>query len=250
MLRLIRKFRCLSICIVLAISIASIVFLNSKIQYLFYGNDIGILATLTAGIIDGINPCALAMLLFFLTFLISQSNKDTKILFTGILFAMGTFLAYFLAGIGILKALDFILVIHWLQYAIYSATAIMALVLAYMNFRDVKYAKEHDIGKIKLQLSKKNKTIIHRLIKRNIKSKYKYAISFLLGFVVTLAELLCTGQIYLATMVAIASLEFIPRTIHLIVFNLGFITPIIVISYLLSRGSEIERDKGTGTCLF
>jgi cytochrome c biogenesis protein CcdA len=202
-------------------------------------DDVNFIIILIAGIVDGINPCALSMLLFFITFTAANDSKNTNILLIGTMFAIGTFTAYFLSGIGLLKVIRLGKYITNFHIVIYSFTAILALILAYLNIKDAINAKKYNIGDIKLQLPSKNKEFIHNLIKRLTQYKLKYLVSLILGFLVTLSELLCTGQVYLTTMIAIYKFDSITRILYLTVFNIGFIFPILIISVLIYKGREV-----------
>ena len=202
-------------------------------------DDVNFIIILIAGIVDGINPCALSMLLFFITFTAANDSKNTNILLIGTMFAIGTFTAYFLSGIGLLKVIRLGKYITNFHIVIYSFTAILALILAYLNIKDAINAKKYNIGDIKLQLQSKNKEFIHNLIKRLTQYKLKYLVSLILGFLVTLSELLCTGQVYLTTMIAIYKFDSITRILYLTVFNIGFIFPILIISVLIYKGREV-----------
>ena len=201
--------------------------------------DLNFIIVFIAGMVDGINPCALSMLLFFITFSVANDSKNTNILLLGFMFALGTFISYFLAGVGILKVIYLGKYITNFHIIIYFFTSIIAFLLAYMNLKDAISAGKHDIGNIKLQLPKKNKIFIHNIIKKFTNYKFKYLVSLILGFIVTLSELLCTGQVYLATMVTIHNLDVNIRTAYLLIFNLGFIFPIIIISFVIHKGKEV-----------
>jgi len=79
------------------------------------GGTLGLVVTL-AGLIDGINPCALSVLIFFIT-AISPTLKEKKaILIGGIGFTVGSFLAYFMVGLGLLwfiQSLIFSMLSSW-----------------------------------------------------------------------------------------------------------------------------------------
>lgn len=212
---------------------------NLIISKLRNSQDLNLIIIFIAGIVDGINPCALSMLLFFITFAIANDSKNTNILLIGIMFAIGTFTAYFLSGIGLLKVIYLGKYITNFHRVIYSFTAILAFILAYLNIRDAVNAKKYNIKDIRLQLPSKNKEFIHHLIKRFTQYKFKYLISLILGFLVTLSELLCTGQVYLTTMIAIHKFESVTRILLLLIFNIGFILPILIISIILYRGREV-----------
>jgi hypothetical protein len=59
---------------------------------------------ITGGFIDGIHPCGFAVLLFFIAFLFTLKRTRRAIMGMGALYILGVFLAYFLIGLGILKA--------------------------------------------------------------------------------------------------------------------------------------------------
>jgi hypothetical protein len=67
-----------------------------------------------SGLLDGINPCAFAVLLFFLAFLFrvmqSSPNRETKrrIIEVGTVYITSIYIAYLLIGIGILNAIAFL----------------------------------------------------------------------------------------------------------------------------------------------
>ena len=118
---------------------------------------INIFIFLLSGMIDGINPCALSILIFFIMTLIRLNHNTTNILIFGLLFALGTFIAYSLAGYGIINILFKVKLINNLPKHIYSLAIIFAFVIAFLNFRDAVYAKRLDITNIKLQLPQKIK---------------------------------------------------------------------------------------------
>ena len=63
----------------------------------------GVLTVLGAGLIDGLNPCAFATLIFFISYLTFTGRRGRDILFVGIAFALGVFLTYLLVGVGLAK---------------------------------------------------------------------------------------------------------------------------------------------------
>lgn len=201
--------------------------------------SIGLLILLIAGMIDGINPCALSMLFFFLIFILSIKDKKSSIFLVGVMFAAGTFLSYFLAGLGLLKVMYFARYVKYLNIVLLGLTVLLAFVFAYFNIADAINAKNDNLKDIKLQLPSKNKEFIHNLIRKIAVFKYRYPVAFLGGFLVTLSELLCTGQIYLVTIMSIQMEQGIIRILHLLVFNIGFIIPILILSYLVHKGREV-----------
>lgn len=206
---------------------------------------INIIIFLISGLIDGINPCVLSMLIFFIMTLIRLNHKTTNILVFGFLFALGTFIAYSLAGYGIINILFKINFIKNLPKYIYPLIVVFAFVMAFLNFKDAVYAKKLDIKNIKLQLPKKNKKFIHHLMNKMTSNTFKYISSFVLGFLVTLSELLCTGQIYMTTIITLYQFGELLRNFYLLIFNIGFITPILIITLIFYKTKEIISVSDT-----
>ncbi|MDR5658786.1 hypothetical protein RH915_04715 [Serpentinicella sp. ANB-PHB4] len=201
--------------------------------------SLNLLVFIMAGLVDGINPCALSMLLFFMMTALNMDREKTNIMLIGVMFALGTFIAYFSAGLGLVRLIRYIEVISYLPPLIYGVTVLVAFALGIWNFRDAYYAKKQDLKNVTLQLPSKNKKFIHNMIKKISVNKYKYPIALALGFLVTLAELLCTGQIYFAAMLALQSFGSVSQTLYLVIFNIGFILPILIITYIIHRTKEM-----------
>ncbi|MGB6369619.1 MAG: hypothetical protein WBF68_01105, partial [Atribacterota bacterium] len=63
----------------------------------------GLAAVAVSGLIDGINPCAFASIIFFISYLTLINRKGREILWVGGMFTLSVFLTYFLIGTGALK---------------------------------------------------------------------------------------------------------------------------------------------------
>ena len=57
---------------------------------------------LIAGFIDGLNPCAFATIVFLVSYLSFLGKKSKEILIYGIIFTFGVFIAYIIAGVGLM----------------------------------------------------------------------------------------------------------------------------------------------------
>ena len=63
----------------------------------------GIFAILLAGLVEGLNPCALATLVFFISYLTMIGGKRREILMVGVGFSASSFMTHLLLGFGILS---------------------------------------------------------------------------------------------------------------------------------------------------
>ena len=66
----------------------------------------GLLTVLGAGLIDGLNPCAFATLVFFISYMTFTGRKGRDVLFVGAAFALGVFLTYLLVEMRLLKVVQ------------------------------------------------------------------------------------------------------------------------------------------------
>lgn len=201
------------------------------------------LGIFVAGLLDGINPCSIAMMLFFISFLFmtKDNTSKSKILILGFFFALGTFIAYLGIGIGLFKFIYFFSNMQIIMKGFYLLLFLMAIYLAYINILDYINIKKGKEEEIKNQLSRNMKRRIHSVIKKyNSNSKLIYLTAFVTAFVISFLEFFCTGQIYLPVITYMIKtsegLSYIPL---LILYNLAFILPLLTITVLLHLGREV-----------
>lgn len=198
---------------------------------------------LGAGLIDGINPCAFATLLFFISYIILRSGSRRRILLTGCSFAAGIFCAYFLAGLGLERVVTstswFSIIARWF----YGVLGLLSICLAVFSFRDAARAVLGHAQEMTLQLPGQEKSRIRSLIRAVAGSRLMPLWAFLVAFPVALLEFLCTGQTYLPTIVLIIANQGLHShaVLLLLLYNLLFILPLLVITVLAAAGISSER---------
>jgi len=210
------------------------------------------LTVITAGLIDGINPCAFTVLIFFITFLsfAGYSRKQTVIL--GSFFILAVFFTYLWIGLGLFEVFRRLSFFVLFSFLIYLITAILALILGALSLYDWWiFRKTKDPERIKLKLPGIIKKKIQATIRektddrgevnrRNILKLMLTALSC--GFIVSLLESICTGQLYLPTIVYVLGVpELKVRAwFYLIVYNLMFIAPLLAIFLFALLGTTSE----------
>ena len=162
---------------------------------------LGPLTIVVAGLLDGVNPCALATLVFFISFLAAIGRQRRDLLVVGVAYAIGMFCAYFLMGLGALTMLRLAVSWHGLARAINYAVAAFAFVLALLSFADFRQARRGNMAGITLQLPASLKRRIHQAIHAHMHTTHYLGATFLLGVVLALLESVCTGQVYLPTII-------------------------------------------------
>jgi cytochrome c biogenesis protein CcdA len=206
------------------------------------GAALGILATIfSAGLLDGVNPCAFSTLLFFLSF-ISLRRQDRRSLFlVGLSFIGAVFLAYFLIGLGFLQVLRALLSAGRATYVVKGLISCFAAILVVLNLRDAALARQGRVQDSALQLPKSLKRLSHRVIRSFSVLPFFILGAALSGFLVSVIELACTGQVYLPTLVYMNQSALNHWSILLLLlYNVGFILPLSLVFVLYLFGLQHE----------
>lgn len=203
-------------------------------------------AIIGAGLVDGINPCAFAVIVFFISFLTVYKYNRREIMLIGTSYCVAVFVAYFLLGLGAFKFLYALRGFSYIIKGFYIVTAALCLaffVLAIYDF--CVYTKTKKTDGLLLQLPHSLKVRIHKIMGFFLRDKQKSTFRLVLaalavGFCVSLVEAVCTGQVYLPTCVLIMQdPEFRVRAaFYLVLYNLMFIVPLIAVFILALAGYE------------
>jgi cytochrome c biogenesis protein CcdA/HEAT repeat protein len=193
-----------------------------------------------AGLLDGINPCAFATIIFFLSYLHIAHRSPREILTVGVAFISAVFLTYFSVGLGLSHVVAELSAFSWARAALNWMLALVALVLAWLSFRDGVRAMRGRAGESTLQLPEFLKTRIRGVIRVQAKSLHFVAAAFGSGIVISLLELACTGQVYLPTIVYMMRQGSLGAVGWLLLYNIAFVLPLIVIFILAWMGMKSD----------
>lgn len=193
-----------------------------------------------AGLLDGVNPCAFATIIFFLSYLQIARRSKQEMLLTGAAFILGVFLAYLAAGLLLYQALAtlherFAGIQNWLN----PLFAALALVAAAFSFRDALRARRGRMDEMTLQLPDFLKDRIRGVIRTGVRARRFVIAAFLTGIAISFLELACTGQVYAPIVYQIQQGK-LDAVAMLVLYNLAFITPLIVIFLLAYGGLRSE----------
>jgi thiol-disulfide isomerase/thioredoxin len=202
-----------------------------------------------AGLVDGINPCAFAVIVFFVSFLAVYGYKREEILCIGTFYILAVFITYLLIGLGLFGFLytisNFYLVIKIFYYFVASFCFILFALALYDYFR---YKKTKQTDGLILQLPKFLKKRINLVIGTGLRKKRSSflslsIISFIVGMLVSILEAVCTGQVYLPTIFFILKVPHLrlKAIFYLIVYNLMFVAPLILIFLLSFLGFRSQQ---------
>lgn len=193
--------------------------------------------------IDSINPCAIGVLILMVSVILSNPNASMKrLLITGGAYIFAIFMTYLIAGLGLIYFFSSIPIV-WAEY-LSMAVAVLVLFAGLLEIKDYFwYGKGFSLhipgwAAKKIKLWSTSKTTIGGVM--------------LLGAFVAAVELPCTGAPYLAIL-TILKVDFnLPAFLLLILYNLIFVAPLIVILGMVAAGKKIsdvkkwkEENKGT-----
>ncbi|WP_424245989.1 thiol-disulfide isomerase/thioredoxin [Elusimicrobium posterum] len=215
-------------------------------------NELTLAIVIAGGLIDSFNPCAFAVIVFFISFLTVYGYSKKEIFFVGTAYCASVFLAYFLMGFGLFEVLSFLQRFQWITKLVYFAAAALCLVFFFLSLYDFYiYKKTKKSDGMLLQLPKNLKLRINKIIGFFMRDKQKSlfritAASFAVGFLVSIIEAACTGQVYIPTIIVImedASLRM-QAFKYLVVYNLMFIAPLIVVFVFAMFGMASDTVNG------
>lgn len=213
------------------------------------------LAVISAGLIDGINPCAFTVIVFFISFLAGQGYKRAELVIIGLAFIFSVFLTYLLIGLGVFnffyRMKSFVLLTRVFNLSIGVFSIILGVFALYDFFKFKKTGKTEGLL---LQLPQAIKKQIHSVIgmhyrkTKEEKARPQHIIRLLAsalitGFLVSLLEAVCTGQVYLPT------ISFVLKTSpfkfqafsYLLLYNFMFIIPLLGVFIFALLGTTSEQ---------
>jgi cytochrome c biogenesis protein CcdA len=198
---------------------------------------------IAAGLIDGLNPCAFATIVLFISYLAISGRKGREILSVGTAFTLGVFLAYLLVGLGLwrlLQSLDFLASLgRW----VYLITALLCLFLAIFSLLDYRKARRGELEEMTLSLPHSLRLRINRVIRQTRRARAYVWAAFITGLAVSIIELACTGQVYFPTIIFVMGVPElrVRAVLYLLLYNLMFILPLVVVFILAFRGSTSRQ---------
>lgn len=201
---------------------------------------LGFVPITLAGLADGINPCAFATIAFLVGCLLGSGRK--RALITGLGFSAGVFLTYLLVGLGAFRLLfalrEFTAIRQWFHYG----ALLLLAVFAALALLDAFWLRLKG-GKPLLRMPEKVRLQANALIARKVRTGGFLFGGFVLGCLISLLELACTGQLYLPTILFLIESGSGGATpyLYLLLYNVMFILPLLAVLLLCLRGMAVKR---------
>lgn len=216
--------------------------LPSEIRERFRSFRVG--AVIVAGLVDGVNPCAFTTIIFLLSMLAYLGKSRRQLAVVGIGFTSAVFVTYLLLGFAFFRAIKVFSVSHGISTGLAYGVATLTFVLAVWSLVDfIRYVRTRDVKKVTLGLPKSIKARIHKVIRVGLSTRSLLLGSVTVGFLVALLESLCTGQVYLPTIVLVAREPGLRANAlgYLVLYNLMFIAPLVGLLMIAYFGVKSDR---------
>lgn len=194
-----------------------------ELQNRFAGSENLLPLILVSGFLDGLNPCAFAVLLFFIAFLFTIQRAKKDILKVGLVYILMIYLAYLGIGLGLMNAIE----ISGQSHLMAVIGAWLVIILGLINIKDFFW-----YGKgISLTIPKFSTETIH-----NLMHKATIPSAIVLGILVGLCTFPCSGGIYVA-IIGLLSLQttFAQGLMYLLIYNFVFVLPLIIVLFAVSN---------------
>ena len=160
----------------------------------------------------------------------------------GLFFTLSVFTTYLLIGLGLFKTIRIAssfsiisIIIRWILIAVLFTFAAISI----YDYFLIRSGRQKDII---LKLPSFIKKQIQKTIKTHVRSTALIVSAVVLGFLVSLFELACTGQVYFPTIVYLVQIKKeITAYMFLIIYNVGFIIPLLTVFILTYRGVNSKK---------
>lgn len=169
------------------------------------------------GFLDGIHPCAIAILIFFIAFLLALQRTLKNIFLLGLVYVFVIYLTYLTVGIGLLSGM----VLFGQPHFFAKFGSWLLIILGALNIKEALFPGLP--GRLRMPKISGGK-IENFLTKATLPAVAAGA------FLVGLCSIPCSGGIYAAVTALLASqTTYFTGFLYLLLYNLMFVTPLLIL---------------------
>ena len=193
--------------------------------------QLSVLAAFMAGIVAGINPCLLAIMVFISTMTLSSEHKGRELAMDVCSFCAGLLSMYLLIGIGFLRLMQ--------GAPSFGNSMRIAIIFLLVGFAAWSFYDAYTVNK-----NPDKRSIFKSLVGRikPLYVKFGLAASFLLGGGFGLIKMPCVGGMYIAILGAIFDSGDPGSGIACLAsYNVGIVLPVLALGLLLTMGLSPEK---------
>jgi cytochrome c biogenesis protein CcdA len=189
---------------------------GSRLASRAYPREITVPLVVVSGLLDGINPCAIALLVFFISFLFGVHETRRNVFKLGSIYILGLYVSYLAIGVGLLRAIN----LFGVERPFAQIAVVLLVVMGLVNIRDA----------ISIE-----KPLLRFAWPERFRSLAKRSTAFVaaaMGVLVGLGEFPCSGSIYVGVLAMLSSgAGFVEGLLYLLLYNLMFVLPLILILF-------------------
>lgn len=195
-----------------------------------------------AGLADGLNPCAFATIIFLTTVLTLGGRRRRSVMAGGAAFCLASFATYYALGLGLLAGLESLKDFSRLRSTVAWGAVAALTMLGLLNLRDaMRFHQSRDPKTLLFQLPGSIKMRIRAFAFSRWRGPAVVGSGLVCGLVVTLLESVCTGQLYLPTLVLMSRAGLTRARLLLLLYNAAFILPLLAVFALGAAGVGSHR---------
>ncbi len=175
---------------------------------------------ITTGLIDGLSPCVIAILIFFIAFLVSLRRSFKNILFLGLVYISIVFLVYLAVGVGLFSGIMLFGQHHFFA----KLGSWLLIVWGVVQIKDYFFPKSPVHFRMPKVSSQKVKLWIEKATLPGV---------IVVAFLVGLCAVPCSAGIYTAVTSLLASkTTYLTGFLLLLLYNLMVIVPLLILLLL------------------
>lgn len=191
-----------------------------------------LLSLALAGLLDGVNPCAFAALVFLITLVLAGGGRGRRVILIGAGFCCGVFATYYLIGLGLFQVFRMSFSRELMADVLRRLFVAALLIMAFLSFRDAwLFHVSVNQADIALKLPDRIARLVRRFIRSSLPRHFLFAGSLVLGAGVTVLESACTGQLYIPAIAFMAGTSPLKlrALLLLALYNVMFIIPLMAL---------------------
>lgn len=184
---------------------------------------------ITTGLLDSLNPCAISLLLLYIALMFRMHKSHARIVEFGLFYIISIYVTYLFIGMGLLKVFH----LFGQHFFFAKAGAWLAILFGVLNIKEYFFPELPIHIRIPLNARQKASQWAH---------KATIPAAIVLGFLVGICEFPCSGAVYLAVLGYLRAKEsFTSGVIYLLLYNLMFVLPLIIIYLAATNRVVVEK---------
>jgi cytochrome c biogenesis protein CcdA len=178
---------------------------------------------LVSGFVDGLNPCAMSVLVYFVGVVLANQSRR-RALIMGVFYVLSAYAIYLAIGIGLIRVI-------LLTSLVQTVSRVLGIFIIGLSLLTLANSFGH---RIPLKLPRESIVRIPTRLTSVWISKSPIVAALLFGGIVTALEFPCTGGIYAAIVGSLAAHGADVNLIaYLLAYNLMFVLPLVILLILL-----------------